>query len=438
MAGAEGMDGSLCVSCFGKYRDNGGSREAWFSAVPSVNRMDVIVKGEKMKKIFKGLLVSAMAVVMTASMAMAGELSVVTSQVDSNLTEIQEAPADESVQEAPVEESIQEEQTTEAVGNTNPLTGEDGYSDEAVNHRPVAVMINNHPDSYPQYNIGQADVIFEFVVEHNLTRFLAVFADYANVPYLVSVRSYRYYFPAVSSGFDAIYVHWGADNTKMDYYNSLNLDSYDGMSNTYLFGRDQERLDAGYALEHTSCLYGYLLPDQLAADGKRTTLKDEYLGEAFNFVPFGTVRVPEEMTVNFANIEYGQQSTQFTYNESTGLYEKFANDNPQIDGISGEQLTFENVLILYTEISARDDYPEADRKNLDVFGGLDKDYAVGYYLTEGHAEQIRWAKADESSRLKFYDMDGNEITINRGKSYITYTYADSAELSDTIPEAYIQ
>lgn len=385
-----------------------------------------------MKKLVKTMLVSIMAIVTAASIAMAGEdtqLSVTTSRVDNDLSEIQVLSADENVPE---------EQVTEEVGATNPLTGEGGYSDEEVSNRPVAVMINNHPNSYPQYNISQADVLFEVVVEHDLTRFLAIFADYANVPYLVSVRSYRYYFPAISNGFDAFYIHWGEDTTMMDYYYSLNLDSYDGLSNTYLFGRDQERLDAGYDLEHTSCFYGYLLPDQIASDGKRTTLKDEYLGEAFNFVPYGTVRVPEEATTNFVNIEYGQQSTQFTYNESTGLYEKFANDNPQIDGISGEQLAFENVLILYTQISDREDDPEVNRKNLDVFGGLDKDYAVGYYLTEGHSEQIRWAKADENSRLKFYDMDGNEITINRGKSYITYTYPDSAELSDTIPEAYMQ
>lgn len=385
-----------------------------------------------MKKLVKTMLVSIMAIVTAASIAMAGEdtqLSVTTSRVDNDLSEIQVLSADENVPE---------EQVTEEVGATNPLTGEGGYSDEEVSNRPVAVMINNHPNSYPQYNISQADVLFEVVVEHDLTRFLAIFADYANVPYLVSVRSYRYYFPAISNGFDAFYIHWGEDTTMMDYYYSLNLDSYDGLSNTYLFGRDQERLDAGYDLEHTSCFYGYLLPDQIASDGKRTTLKDEYLGEAFNFVPYGTVRVPEEATTNFVNIEYGQQSTQFTYNESTGLYEKFANDNPQIDGISGEQLAFENVLILYTQISDREDDPEVNRKNLDVFGGLDKDYAVGYYLTEGYSEQIRWAKADENSRLKFYDMDGNEITINRGKSYITYTYPDSTELSETIPEAYMQ
>ena len=163
-----------------------------------------------MKKLVKTMLVSIMAIVTAASIAMAGEdtqLSVTTSRVDNDLSEIQVLSADENVPE---------EQVTEEVGATNPLTGEGGYSDEEVSNRPVAVMINNHPNSYPQYNIGQADVLFEVVVEHDLTRFLAIFADYANVPYLVSVRSYRYYFPAISIGFDAFYIHWGEDTTMTD------------------------------------------------------------------------------------------------------------------------------------------------------------------------------------------------------------------------------
>jgi len=321
--------------------------------------------------------------------------------------------------------------------DVNPLTGESGYNVDAIGKRPVAVMINNHPANYPQYNIGKADVIFEVVVEHNLTRMLAMFADYTNVPYLVSIRSYRYYFPAISNGFDAFYIHWGEDQTMMWYYEELNLDSYDGISNEYLFGRDQDRLNAGYPLEHTSCLYGNLLPDQIYSDGKRTDLKEEYLGDAFNFVPYGTVRIPGTEVCNFIDIDYGDQSTQLTYDAEKEKYMKFANHEPQIDGISGDQLEFENAIVLYTLIYDREG-DEADRKFLNVFGGLDQDYAVGYYASHGYVQPIRWEKADEdeSSRLKFYDMNGKEIDINRGKSYITYTYIDSATLSDVIPEEY--
>ena len=319
--------------------------------------------------------------------------------------------------------------------DVNPLTGEAGYNTDAIGKRPVAVMINNHPDNYPQYNIGKADVIFEVVVEHDLTRMLAMFADYTDVPYLVSIRSYRYYFPAISNGFDAFYIHWGEDTTMMEYYYELNLDSYDGISNTYLFGRDQDRLNRGYGLEHTSCLYGDRLPDQINADGKRTDLKEEYLGDAFNFVPYGTYRIPDEGSCNFVDIQYGQQSTQITYDAENEKYLKFANNEPQIDGITGEQLEFDNVIILYTLINDREN-DEANRKWLEVLAEPETEWAVGYYLSKGGIHTIRWAKKDESSRLKFYDTDWNEIDINRGKTYITFTYFESASLSDDIPEEY--
>lgn len=323
----------------------------------------------------------------------------------------------------------------DAALNENPLTGLMDLPVEAVGKRPVAVMINNHPDNYPQYNISRADVLFEVVVEHDLTRMLGLFADYTNVPYLVSVRSYRYYFPQISQGFDAYYIHWGEDTTMMGYYEELGLDSYDGLSNDYIFGRDQERLDNGYSLEHTACLYGDRIPAQLEQDGVRTDIKEELSGPAFNFVPEGAVRTPDGEDCNFVYVDYGNQTTQFTYNSEEHVYEKYALEEPQIDGISGEQMSFENVFILYTAIEDRED-DEAGRKWLDVYGGVDEWYAVGYYLTEGKAEQIRWEKIDTGERLKFYNMDGKEIKINRGKTYITYTYMDSATLSSDIPEEY--
>ena len=120
----------------------------------------------------------------------------------------------------------------------------------------------------------------------------------------------------------------------MWYYEELNLDSYDGLSNTYLFGRDQNRLDAGYDLEHTSTFYGTLLPDQLEWDGKRTDLDEAHQGPAFRFVPYGTVRIPGEEVCNFIDIQFGEQTGQFTYDPESGLYLKYANTEPQIDGMT--------------------------------------------------------------------------------------------------------
>ena len=69
-------------------------------------------------------------------------------------------------------------------------------------------MVNNVPAAMPQYGVAKADVIFEIPVEGDVTRFMALYADYTTVPRVCAVRSCRYYFPAFSQGFDAFYVNW--------------------------------------------------------------------------------------------------------------------------------------------------------------------------------------------------------------------------------------
>ena len=93
--------------------------------------------------------------------------------------------------------------------NQNLLTGIGDLTEEAIGKRPVAVMINNVKAALPQYGIAQADVIFEMPVEGDLTRLMALYADYTQMPDICAIRSCRYYYPAVAKGFDAFYVHWG-------------------------------------------------------------------------------------------------------------------------------------------------------------------------------------------------------------------------------------
>lgn len=50
-------------------------------------------------------------------------------------------------------------------------------------------MINNVEAALPQYGISAADVIFEIPVEYDLTRLMALYGDYTQVPDVCSVRS---------------------------------------------------------------------------------------------------------------------------------------------------------------------------------------------------------------------------------------------------------
>ncbi|MEE1314248.1 MAG: DUF3048 domain-containing protein [Faecalimonas sp.] len=309
--------------------------------------------------------------------------------------------------------------------NQNLLTGIDDLSKEAIGKRPVAVMVNNVEAALPQYGVAQADVIFELPVEGNLTRLMALYGDYTTMPDICAIRSCRYYYPAIAQGFDAFYVHWGSDQTIISYVNSLGIDRYDGIANPHaLFGRDTSRRQAGYSMEHTGYFKGTKFAEAVEADGKRTELKDSKKGTAFPFAAFGELVTPTGGACTQAHIRFGAATATFNYDADKQVYYKKINGHDHIDGKTKETLSFTNVFVLETSISVRD---EAGHKKINWAGSAN---AKGYYISNGSMEPIRWSKAngDEDAYLRFYRESGEELVINRGKSYIAYTTPGTVSL----------
>lgn len=303
--------------------------------------------------------------------------------------------------------------------NQNLLTGIGDLSKEAIGKRPIAVMINNVEEALPQYGISDADVIFELPVEGDLTRLMALYADYTQVPDICAIRSCRYYYPALAKGFDAFYIHWGCDQTVVSYVKSIQPDKFDGISNDGgLFGRDKSRRQSGYSLEHTGVFKGTKFASVVEKSGDRLELTDSKKGTAFQFCDVGTEVIPTGETCSTAKVKFGAASATLTYDAKTKTYKKDINGHAHKDGKTGKQLSFTNVFVLETSISIRD---AKGHKKLDWAGSSS---AKGYYISNGKMQEIRWSKANgsESSYLKFYDMTGKELVINRGKSYIAYTY----------------
>ena len=308
--------------------------------------------------------------------------------------------------------------------NQNLLTGLADLTDGAIGKRPVAVMVNNVEAALPQLGISKADIIYEIPVEGDVTRLMALYADYTAVPKICAVRSCRYYFPAYSQGYDAFYVNWGIDDSIADYLEALNLDQYDGMNNAGgLFGRDQDRLKAEYSLEHTGFFDGTRFAEVVQAEGRRTDLNEDKKGTAFQFNGMDEQLKPEGQDCKNVSINFGAATATLTYDEGSKTYLKQINGKPQMDGSNNTQLAFTNVFVLETDISVRDDI---GHKEINWYGGSDY---VGYYVSNGGMQKIHWSKEanNENSYLRFYDESGKEIKVNRGKSYIAVNYKGQSE-----------
>lgn len=293
-------------------------------------------------------------------------------------------------------------------GTINPLTGEGDYNPDAVGRRPVAVMVNNVAVSLPQYGIAAADLIFEIPVEAGITRLMAMYADYTAVPAICSVRSCRYYYPLIAYGYDAIYCHWGSDQTiALETLERLQIDRLDGAGSAWqkCYFRDAARLD-DYAVEHTGYLDGAVLADTIADFGFRT---ETAARTAFAFRSPETF-VAEGVDCRRAVLHFsGQYISGFSYDEGTKAYYKSHNGKPHMDSGTGTQLAFTNVFVLLTEIRTR---PDGYLMDVALSGG------EGWYLSGGARQAITWEKTAEDAPIAVYNAMGEPLMVNAGNSYI--------------------
>ena len=320
------------------------------------------------------------------------------------------------------------------------LTGEE-VSTEIGRQRPVALMIENDSDAVEWQNgTSSADVVYEAMVEGGITRMMAIFEDYQNVEKIMPVRSCRPYFVYYAREFDAYYGHFGQVIYAVPILQQAETCDIAGIP----FGEDGQDYQlhdgsSAYIRDHEGVTGIYTNYDliQSAVDDADwdTDYASDYTGH-YQFAEDG-----EE--VNLENGEDAQvvlpgfvyDHARFDYNAEDGLYYRSEFGDAQIDHLNGEQLAYKNVIIQVCQSSMFDDhYLWTDPVNNGESG-------EGWYITNGKAEKITWQKENwssddeilttiESANLAFdvrecdfnvtryYDMDGNEITLNQGKTFV--------------------
>ncbi|MDE0233242.1 MAG: DUF3048 domain-containing protein [bacterium] len=72
----------------------------------------------------------------------------------------------------------------------SPLTGLGVADPDSLSRRTMAVKVDNHWDARPQVGIGEAEAVFELLVESGITRFIALFHS-VDSTYVGPVRSVR-------------------------------------------------------------------------------------------------------------------------------------------------------------------------------------------------------------------------------------------------------
>lgn len=195
------------------------------------------------------------------------------------------------------------------------------------------------------------------------------------------------------------------------------------------FPRDASK--GNVAREHTAYVDGDFIQkaiDALGADTRR-----DYTSPIFDFVNYNEpARVLTGDNALGITIEHSQSyRTYFDWDAAAGKYlmsqySYAARDIlPSTDANNGTQLSFDNVIVLFTDF---DVYPDPGGSGYDLqkvdytFGG------VGYYFNGGKAEPIRWKKGSPLEALYLVDTEGNEtsVKVNPGKTYLAVVDLEEA------------
>ena len=287
----------------------------------------------------------------------------------------------------------------------NPFSGE--VVEETSELRPYAVSMNNVKAAMPQHGIGQAEIVYEMLVEGGLTRCLAIFSDVSDVAKIGSIRSARIYTTSLMQSCDAILVRCGGSEQAINTIAALGWDEIDGYKQDFPFYRDQARLDDGYAWEHTLFTSG---PD-LIADATGRGLRLTHEGGINYGLNFAEDAIPDGDTAHTISLSFSKvKSSAMYYDAESGKYLASQYKTDWIDGATGETLAFENVLILRSETWTQENGIHVD---MTLVGE-----GTGYYANGGYLIPIRWSRSADDQPFIYTQENGRPLCVGIGASYI--------------------
>lgn len=275
--------------------------------------------------------------------------------------------------------------------------------------RPIAVMINNHKTAQPyQTGLNDAYLVYEIVVEGGITRMMAVFKD-KDTSTIGTVRSSRHYFLDYAQENDAIYTHFGWSPQAEEDINNLDIDNVNGMVDSG-FWRDQDLLNNGVPSEHTA--YNNI-ENILKVANKRgyetTSTKDTLLNYSVDEIDLSTMEGAIKADNVFIEYSSYQENT-FKYDPVNKVYNKYSGDTLRKDYVTGEAFKAKNIITYQVNNYSMDSY---GRQEIDNIGS-----GKGYFISNGYAVPITWEKESPSSQTIYKFLDGKEITVNDGITYI--------------------
>ena len=271
--------------------------------------------------------------------------------------------------------------------------------------RPIAVMIDNSKEAWPQSGLNDAYLVYEMIVEGGETRLMALFKG-KTLQKIGPVRSSRHYFLDYAMENDGIYVHYGWSPEAEEDISKFNINNINGVTgDSKYFWRVKDK-----ASPHNAVISTKNILELAESKGYKTTSNEKsVLNYVTNEVELENGQVANEVTIPYSEL----QTVSYKYNEETKRYTRYARGSVQKDWDSKEEITTKNIIITFAKNYDLQDGENKGRQELNNIGTLD-----GYYITNGKAVKIKCTKSARTSKTVYKDLSGQVINVNDGNTFI--------------------
>jgi hypothetical protein len=276
----------------------------------------------------------------------------------------------------------------------------------AASDRPIAVIVENHPEARPQWGLSRAARVYESLTEGPITRYLAVYRGVANVPRVGPVRSIRTQFLNYVAETGAALAHVGGNEDALVLIPALHLANLD----EFHFPDAYRRIPRpGIAYEHT--LFTSTAALRAVTDERGWGEEGAVPHPAWkDNAPPAERPASQTVTIDFSAPLY---RVRWLYRPSTDDYTRELAGRPDIDGGTGRVLRASAISIMAVRrVEGRTAIREDTWTYDDIGSG------PAWVVEDGRVIPATWHKAGRAARLIFTDRTGADIAVNRGPQWI--------------------
>lgn len=278
--------------------------------------------------------------------------------------------------------------------------------------RPIAVMIDNHSDAWPQAGLQKAYMVYEIIVEGGETRLMALFKG-VDVEKIGPVRSARHYFLDYAMENDAIYTHFGESPQADSDIRKYSINEIDGIAED---GTTFKRVKDKAAPHNAVTSIDKLIESAKNKKFKMTSNKESVLNYVTDEVNLEEGQGAISVTIPHSD----RQIVKYVYDEENKVYQRYARGKQQTDWDSKEPVTTKNIIITFCDNYTLQDKENKGRQGIKNIGTFD-----GYYITNGRAIKIKCIKNERDEQTVYQDLEGNEIKVNDGNTFVNICPTDA-------------